>query len=36
MLKYCVIIYIIIAVKSFNFVGTKFHGLTTMDIFIDT
>jgi len=23
-------------IKSFNFVGTKFRGLTTMDMFVDT
>ena len=23
-------------VKSFNFLGTKFHGLRTMDMFMDT
>ena len=23
-------------VKSFNFMGTKFGGLTTMDMFMDT
>ena len=23
-------------VKSFNFVGNKFRGLTTMDMFVDT
>ena len=25
-----------VTVKSFNFVGTKFRGLTTLGIFVDT
>ena len=28
--------FLIITVKSFNFVNTKFHGMTSMDMFVDT
>jgi len=27
---------VLITVKSFHFVGMKFHGLSTLDIFVDT
>jgi len=30
------IIIFILTVKSFNFVGTKLRGLTSLDIFVDT